>query len=80
MDDNQLDFSLYGVAPPESIPHYTPEEMESFKIPVKREWKQKGNTIYREGEEAVFVTQIPTHKILTGTDENGHPILIDVKT
>lgn len=74
----ELDYEALGVDAPQTIPHYTPEEMESFRIPVKKEWKQRGNTIYREGEEAVFHTQIPIHKMLVGTDEKGHPILRDV--
>jgi len=75
----EINYAELGIDPPETIPHFTPEEMESFKIPVNREWKQKGNMIYREGEEVIFSTQIPVHKMLVGTDEKGHPILIDVK-
>ena len=73
-----LDYEALGVDPPESIQHFTDEEMESFRIPFKREWKQSGNMIYREGEEAVFGTKIPTNKMLAGTDEKGMPVLVDV--
>ena len=77
--NNEIDYKALNVEEPLHIPHYTPEQMETFKIPVGKTWKQRGNTIYREGEEIELHTTIPTNKILVGTDADGNPILENIK-
>lgn len=60
----------YEGAPPTSDAHedWTP-------INVKTPWKQKGNYIYREGDELRYASKIPSDVILMGTDDKGNPIL-----
>ena len=66
----KIDYEKEGVAPPSVQLH---EFTEPFVVSAN--WKQKGNYIYREGQELRYCSKIPTNMILTGTDNQGLPIL-----
>ena len=69
-----------GLTPPESIKHLTEEELrEKLKIDAHHSWKQEGNTLNCTCEIGPHTTNIPTTHMLTGTDEQGMPILREVK-
>jgi len=66
---DKIDYEAAGVAPP-SVQYH--EELEP--INVDTQWKQKGNYIYREGQDIRCASKIPTNVILMGTDDDGKPI------
>lgn len=72
---SELNYSELGVDAPSVDIH-----QERIPINVGSIWKQKGNYIYREGDEVKMATMIPTGYILTGTDDKGLPQLVKIKT
>jgi hypothetical protein len=66
----EINYQEEGVAPPsvDINDDWTP-------INVRTPWKQKGNYIFREGDELRYASKIPSNVILQGTDDNGNPIL-----
>ena len=70
---NEINYEANNVAPPQHTEH------EGVKINFSRQWRQEGNYIIRDGEEAKLGVKIPVNKILTGTDEQGRPILQDIR-
>lgn len=69
-----------GLTPPESIKHLTEEELrEKLKIEAHHSWKQQGTMLFCNCEIGHHTTNIPPTHILTGTDEQGMPILREVK-
>ena len=82
MMQNEWDKALFennGKAPARHIPHFTDAEREQFRIKANHVWKQRGNQLYCECELGLHTSFIPTNKLMTGTDENGLPMLTDVK-
>lgn len=71
---SNIDYEAEGVAPPS---HEVVEERIPFN--VGGSWYQKGNYIYREGDELQCASKIPYGYILMGTDDNGLPILEKIK-
>lgn len=74
-------FAENNVAPPEHIPHGGTIEDIASKRPVVKHgpWKQEGNMIICTCDIGHHASPIPTSHILTGTDDNGHPILTKVE-
>jgi hypothetical protein len=70
-------FRKLGVEPPQAQAHGTEEYIESRMTPLKvKKWELNGNTLVGITEEGVrMAQQIPTDMILTGTDDEGMPIL-----
>lgn len=70
MSKPDIDYEAEGVTPPTVDFH-----QEGIPMNVRPNWKQKGNFIYREGEELQTASKIPTSHLLIGTDDKGKPIL-----
>lgn len=75
-------FKWRGVPPPERQSHGLKEdEVEDFIAKVgrhKHEWRQKGNFIFCVVGQHEHGKNIGSFKRLTGTNENGDPILVDI--
>jgi hypothetical protein len=73
-------FERNGLKPLEHIPHFTEAEREKYRVVSNHSWyKQVGNQIFCKCEIGEHMSQIPTDKILMGTDKNGLPIFDTIK-
>lgn len=68
--ENNIDYAAEGVTPPEQTVHEGWEPMN-----VNPRWYQRGNYLFREGDELRYASKIPYGYILIGTDDDGRPIL-----
>lgn len=75
--DGQNWYQRNGVEPPEHIPHGVEEDItEKMKGTVHGAWQQRGNRlICTKCPNHHMTDPIPIDRILTGTDNNGLPIL-----
>lgn len=72
-------FERNGLETPRHIPHFTEEEREKFKVQATHAWKQRGNQLFCNCELGTHTSYLPVDKILLGTEDDGTPILGDVK-
>lgn len=71
----------WGKTPPSHEPHGTIEDIIEHLVPAKpRVWRQEGNVITTDTDLGPLSVFIPTDRMLTGTDDDGKPILVKIKT
>ena len=70
-------FRKQGKTPPEHISHeMTPDDIKDKVQPLKpTNWRQEGNLLKADTEMGELVQVLPTDRILTGTNDQGLPIL-----
>lgn len=77
--EEDAQFIRWGVKPPEHNPHLTEEERDEEFNKILRNhhvWRQKGNMIYCIACPFEHGNSVPSNILLTGTDEEGKPILL----
>jgi hypothetical protein len=74
-DETRKRFEKWGVPPPTSQPHGTPQELKANLEPIRpSKWRMEGNKLIGETEMGVVAQFLPTDLICTGTDSQGLPI------
>lgn len=75
-EDGSLDYEALGVAPPQSFPHGSDDDIRAnMQIAKAKRWFQRGNELVAETDLGEVVNFLPTDMMLKGVDENGLPIL-----
>jgi len=81
-DDGDKWYRYKGVKPPERTPHGVSEdnidEIISKTNQHIHKWIQKGNYISCDIGEYEHGKNIGVHKRLTGTNDDGTPVLVDI--
>jgi len=73
------EFAEWGKEPPTSEGHGTDRDISEQMKPLKpRNWRMEGNRLIADTEMGELVQFISTDYILTGTDEDGKPILTKI--
>jgi len=73
------EFEKLGITPAKVTPHGSDKDIRDYLTPeMPTVWRQEGNQLIGESEKGRFVQQIPTNKLLVGTDDKGLPIFRNV--
>lgn len=77
MDSKQ--YKTWGVPPPTSQPHGTPDEIKANLEQVRpTKWRMEGNKLIGESEYGEVVQFLPTNIVCDGSDKEGLPILREI--
>ena len=73
------EFASLGITPAKVTPHGSDKDIREYLTPeMPTRWIQEGNQLIGESEKGRFVQNIPTNKLLVGTDSKGLPIFKDI--